>query len=133
MTKLAAGLVFLGLNFYTYYYLATGEIRPERATFEQFPAAIAEWICPRREHMTKDVELNLGVTVYLICTFERSSDGQVVNVYVGYHASQVRKEGGGSNETMIHPPAARLGPAGISSPRRRCSWICRVCPAPRRR
>jgi EpsI family protein len=112
VTKLAAALVFLGLNFYTYYHLATGEVRPERTSLEQFPAALGEWVCAQREHMTEDVERNLGVTDYLICTFERPSQGEAVNVYVGYHASQVRKEGGGSNETMIHPPAHCLPGSG---------------------
>jgi EpsI family protein len=112
VTKLAAGLLFLGLNFYTYYYLATGEHRPEREGFEGFPLAVGEWVCPQRERMTTEIERALGVTDYLICQFRRPSEREVVSVYVGYHASQVRREGGGSNETMIHPPAHCLPGSG---------------------
>jgi len=112
VTKLAAGLLFLGLNFYTYYYLATGEIHPDRTTLELFPNQLGDWVCPAREHMGPDIERNLGVTDYVICLFERPSDRAVVSVYVGYHASQVRKEGGGSNENMIHPPAHCLPGSG---------------------
>jgi EpsI family protein len=112
VTKLAAGLLFLGLNFYTYYYLATGEIHPDRTTLELFPNQLGDWVCPAREHMGPDIERNLGVTDYVICLFERPSDRAIVSVYVGYHASQVRKEGGGSNENMIHPPAHCLPGSG---------------------
>lgn len=112
MTKLAAGLLFVGLNFYTYHYLATGERLPDRASFDGFPRRVGEWVCPQPERMTPDIERNLGVTDYLICLFERPSDRQVVSVYVGYHASQVRREGGGSDENMIHPPAHCLPGSG---------------------
>jgi EpsI family protein len=112
MIKLVAGLAFLGLNFYTYYFLATAEIHPNRTTLAAFPLHLGEWVCPAREHMTEDVERNLGVTDYLICAFVRPGSPDVVSVYVGYHASQVRKEGGGSGENMIHPPAHCLPGSG---------------------
>jgi len=112
VTKLAAGLAFLGLNFYTYYYLATAEVRPDRLSLEHFPLQVGEWVCPEREWMAPETERALGVTDYLICAFQRSNDHQVVSIYLGYHASQVRREGGGSNETMIHPPAHCLPGSG---------------------
>jgi EpsI family protein len=112
VTKLGVGLLFLGLNFYTYYQLATGEIRPERVSLEAFPLELGEWICPRNERIGTEVERNLGVTDYLVCLYERTSDRVIVSVYVGYHASQVRREGGGSDETMIHPPAHCLPGSG---------------------
>lgn len=112
MTKLAAGLLLLGLNFYTYYYLATDEARPERTSLAEFPLALSDWRCKAREPMTPEIERNLGVTDYLVCTFVREATRDVVGVYVGYHASQVRREGGGSNETMIHPPAHCLPGSG---------------------
>jgi EpsI family protein len=62
--------------------------------------------------MGEEAERNLGVTDYLICGYQRPSDREVVSVYVGYHASQVRKEGGGSGENMIHPPAHCLPGSG---------------------
>jgi EpsI family protein len=110
--KLAAGLLFLGLNFYTYYYFATAESRPERVSFDRFPLEVGEWSCRHPERMPPETEENLGVTDYVVCQFERPSRREVVSVYVGYHASQVRKEGGGSNETMIHPPAHCLPGSG---------------------
>jgi hypothetical protein len=62
--------------------------------------------------MTTEVERNLGVTDYVICTYRNVASGDVVGMYVGYHASQVRKEGGGSGENMIHPPAHCLPGSG---------------------
>lgn len=114
MTKLAVGLMFLGLNFYTYYFLATGEVLPERTTLTAFPLTLGAWTCAAREDMGERVEQNLGVTDYLVCGFERSPDRTLVATYVGYHATQVRKEGGGSGENMIHPPAHCLPGSGWS-------------------
>jgi EpsI family protein len=112
MMKLAAALAFLGLNFYTYHYLATLEVHPDRTSLASFPLQLGEWVCPGREYMSEAAEKNLGVTDYLICAFRRPSSGDLVSVYVGYHASQVRKEGGGSGENMIHPPAHCLPGSG---------------------
>jgi EpsI family protein len=112
VTRLLAGLAFLGLNFYTYYYFATAEVHPERTSLASFPLQLGDWVCPQRESMGRDVERNLGVTDYLVCVFQRAADRELVSLYVGYHASQVRKEGGGSEETMIHPPAHCLPGSG---------------------
>ena len=35
-----------------------------------------------------------------------------MNFYVGYHATQIREEGGGSHENAIHPPAHCLPGSG---------------------
>ena len=54
----------------------------------------------------------LGVTDYLICGYERAGTREVVGVYVGYHQTQVRKEGGGLSRERDPPPNAlpsRLG------------------------
>ena len=59
-----------------------------------------------------DVEKNLGVTDYLICDYSREGGEEAVGVYVGYHDTQVRKEGGGSGETVIHPPEHCLPGSG---------------------
>jgi EpsI family protein len=112
MTKLAAGLLLLGLNFYTYYCLATKETRPERVSLNGFPKQIGDWACRAPERMTQDVEENLGVTDYLFCVYQRPASREAVDVYVGFHASQIRKEGGGANENMIHPPAHCLPGSG---------------------
>ncbi len=112
MTKLAAAVLLLGMNFYVYHFLATSEIRPERTSLFGFPTQLGEWRCAAPERMDENTERNLGVTDYLICLFERADPREEVAVYVGYHASQVRKEGGGSNETTIHPPAHCLPGSG---------------------
>lgn len=112
MTKLAAALLLLGLDFYTYYYLATADVAPERTTLAEFPLELEDWRCANREKMSEEIEENLGVTDYLACNYQRASTGAVVGVYIGYHASQVRREGGGSSENIIHPPAHCLPGSG---------------------
>lgn len=109
--KLAVALLFLGLNFYIYHYLATDEVFPPRASFSQFPLELGDWRCRSRERMEARVEATLRVTDYLECTYFRGAASLPVAVYVGYNKSQVRKEGGG-NESMIHPPAHCLPGSG---------------------
>jgi len=110
--KTMAALLFLGLNFYVYNFFASGEVIPERRTFDAFPTSIEDWRCQRREHMDQDTLRNLGVTDYLLCNYVNSDRSSLVNVYVGYHATQVRREGGGSGENSIHPPEHCLPGSG---------------------
>jgi EpsI family protein len=112
MTKLLAAVAFLGLNFYVYHYLATDPVIPERHTFDGFPLELGEWACPGSEEMSPAVVRNLGVTDYLICSYERRRPRQRVGVYIGYHATQVREEGGGAGENSIHPPKHCLPGSG---------------------
>jgi len=112
VTKLAVALAFLALNFYTYQFLATQAVIPERRGFETFPLTLDGWSCAARERMGKEVEANLGVTDYLLCDFVRRDPPAVANVYLGYHERQVREEGGGSGENSIHPPAHCLPGSG---------------------
>jgi len=112
MIKLSVALAFLGLNFYTYHYLATDPIFPDREVFEEFPDQLGSWSCRERQQMDDKTLANLGVTDYLLCTFENSDVGGIVGVYVGYHASQVREEGGGPGGNAIHPPAHCLPGSG---------------------
>jgi EpsI family protein len=112
MAKLVVALLFLAVNFYTYRYFASEEVKPQRISFGTFPLQQGEWKCPKREDMGAEIEANLGVTDYVICTFSRADTGEQIGVYLGYHASQVRKEGGGSQENMIHPPAHCLPGSG---------------------
>ena len=112
MTKLAAALAFLALNFYTYHFLATQAVIPQRRHFDAFPREFGEWSCREPLQMEKDVEANLGVTDYLLCDFTRQDPPARVGVYLGYHERQVREEGGGSGENSIHPPAHCLPGSG---------------------
>jgi EpsI family protein len=112
MTKLAAVAAFLALQVYVYNYFATEEVHPPRRTFAEFPLRLGEWRCPQRDQMTPDILANLGATDYLICDFEKSGTPERVGVYVGYHESQVRKEGGGSAGGQIHPPSHCLPGSG---------------------
>jgi len=112
MTKLCVALAFLGFNFYTYHYLATDPVFSERESFEGFPDQLENWSCPERELMGDATLANLGVTDYLLCSFTNPEFYGFVNVYVGYHASQIREEGGGPGGNPIHPPAHCLPGSG---------------------
>jgi EpsI family protein len=112
MTKLIVALAFLGLNFYIYHYLATDQVKPARMRFEFFPDQLGDWECFDREEIAAKTIDNLGVTDYLLCNFTRVDSPDAVGVYVGYHASQIREEGGGWKENSIHPPAHCLPGSG---------------------
>ncbi len=112
MIKLSVALMFLGFNFYTYHYLATDPIFPERASFYAFPDRLGDWTCADRQVLDDETIGNLGVTDYLLCNFRNAERGAVVNVYLGYHASQIREEGGGAGVNAIHPPAHCLPGSG---------------------
>lgn len=110
--KAFVAFLFLALNFYTYHYFASEEEHPPRQSLFQFPTQLGDWHCAERERMEPAVEKNLGATDYLICTYESPSFSVPVNVYVGYHRSQVNQAGGGGGETRIHPPAHCLPGSG---------------------
>lgn len=112
MTKLLVLAGFLGLQVYIYNYFATDEVRPPRRDFAAFPLELDDWSCAERERMEPEVLANLGVTDYLICEYRRREPHQRVGVYVGYHASQVRQEGGGAGGAQIHPPKHCLPGSG---------------------
>ncbi len=113
MTKLFVALAFLGINFYSYHFLAREAVIPPRESFAAFPLQPGGgWECRKPQGMEPKVQENLGVTDFLLCDFGNRERRQIVNVYVGYHASQVREEGGGANENAIHPPAHCLPGSG---------------------
>lgn len=105
MIKLIVGLLFVGLNFYIYNYLSTDEVIPPRTPFAEMPLELEDWRCTNPEKMDEPTLKNLGATDYLLCTFMPAEAGTPpIGVYVGYHETQVRKEGGGAGENSIHPP-----------------------------
>jgi EpsI family protein len=122
MTKAIVALLFLGLNFYVYQFMATNEVIPTREEFVTFPTTVGDWACPGQREMDPKAAKFLGATDYVICTYYKNeqsagSRGQSprhpgVELYVGYHASQVRKEGGGGNANAIHPPEHCLPGSG---------------------
>ncbi|MCZ6782726.1 MAG: EpsI family protein [Proteobacteria bacterium] len=112
MSKVAVALTFVALNYYVYQFWATEEVIPDRALFAEFPLQLGDWTCTERQTMKRNQLKILGATDYLLCNFGRESDSSLINVYVGYHSSQVRKEGGGGNETVIHPPEHCLPGSG---------------------
>jgi EpsI family protein len=112
MIKFAVAMAFLAVNFYTYHYLATEPVIPPRKTLDEFPLELGEWACPEREYMNEKMERNLGASDYLICRYRKRNSHESVSVYVGYHETQIRREGGGSGETSIHPPAHCLPGSG---------------------
>jgi EpsI family protein len=111
MTKLLVASAFLAANVYTYHFLATEEEYPPRALFATFPLEIDEWSCGEREEIEPAIVRKLDVTDYLVCSYQRAEPRDFVSVYVGYHESQVRKEGGASS-TAIHPPRHCLPGSG---------------------
>lgn len=111
MSKLAVALAFLALNYYVYHYFARAAVIPPRQDFTAFPLQLGDWSCPARETMDAAVLQNLGATDYWICDYHRPDYG-VVSLYLGYHATQIREEGGGDKENSIHPPAHCLPGSG---------------------
>ena len=111
MTKLAVAIAFLALNYYTYHYLARQAVVPSRVSFQSFPMELGEWRCDAKQEIPPDVLGNLGATDYVICDYHRPGYG-LVSLYVGYHATQIREEGGGAGENSIHPPAHCLPGSG---------------------
>jgi len=110
--KTLVAIAFIGFNFYSYNYLASNPVYPERTSFDEFPLTHGAWSCAQREQLDEEILNNLGVTDYLICRFRKPGDPAIVDVYVGYHASQVREGGGGAGENSIHPPAHCLPGSG---------------------
>ncbi len=112
MIKLLVAVAFLSVNLYTYHWLARDVFIPERESFESFPLEYGEWSCAGREHIDEETLRNLGATDYLICRFLKRKELDAVHFYVGYHATQIREEGGGAGENSIHPPAHCLPGSG---------------------
>ena len=103
--KIAATLLFLGLQFYLYHYFASEAVIPPRESFESFPLEVSDWQCENKQILDDKIIANLGVTDYLICDYISANAGvPPVQVYVGYHERQVREEGGGGGDFAIHPP-----------------------------
>jgi len=112
MTKWVAGILVLALNFYVYHFFAADEVRPDRRSFEEFPRVLGDWTCDEPQVIGKDILVELGVSDYLACNYHQVGDEGLATLYVGYHASQVRKEGGGGGENSIHPPRHCLPGSG---------------------
>lgn len=112
MLKSLVALGFIALNSYVYYAFATEQVVPTREAFDTLPLELDGWQCKEREHMEPKVLAELGASDYFICTYENEELDTAVNFYVGYHESQVRKEGGGGGENAIHAPAHCLPGSG---------------------
>jgi EpsI family protein len=112
MLKSLVVLGFLAVNFYVYHGFARVQVMPPRTEFATFPLQLGAWSCPRRDVMDKGTLANLGASDYLICDFSRAEPAGFVGVYLGYHETQIREEGGGSGENSIHPPKHCLPGSG---------------------
>jgi len=112
MLKSLAALGFLAVNFYIYYGFARVQVFPPREEFATFPLQLGAWSCPQRGSMDAATLKNLGASDYLICDFQRADPAGFVGVYLGYHETQIREEGGGSGENSIHPPKHCLPGSG---------------------
>lgn len=114
MTKLAVATLFLALNAYIYHFFASEEVIPPRRSFDEFPLELGDWRCTQPQEIPEGVERNLGVADYIVCDFARRNGNGMVGVYLGYHASQIRKSGGESRGVAIHPPKHCLPGSGWS-------------------
>jgi len=112
MLKSLVVLGFLSINFYVYHWFARVQLFPPREEFASFPLQLGAWSCPQRDVMDKSTLANLGASDYLICDYRRAEPTGFVGVYVGYHETQIREEGGGSGENSIHPPKHCLPGSG---------------------
>lgn len=111
MIKPLIVLAFLGTNLYVYQWFARAQVIPPRLSFATFPLELDDWRCAQRESMDQKTLENLGASDYLICEYQRA-DATAIGVYVGYHETQVREEGGGAGENSIHPPKHCLPGSG---------------------
>ena len=112
MSKALAALAFLALNFYIYQFFATAEVIPTHLSFANWPLQIEGWSCPEKGKMDDKTLANLGASDYLICDYRRADPPAVVDLYVGWHETQIREEGGGAYENSIHPPKHCLPGSG---------------------
>jgi EpsI family protein len=112
MSKLVVAIAFLALNAYIYNFIARSAVIPPREEFREFPLEIDDWRCARNEPLDPNVIKNLGATDTMFCNYMRADRSSEVNLYIGYHATQIREEGGGSGENSIHPPAHCLPGSG---------------------
>lgn len=114
MIRIAVAALFLALNAYVYHFFARAEVHPPRESFESFPLQLDGWICDGREEIDPDVADVLGASDVFLCGFRRvgRESAALVNVYVGYHETQIRKSGGGLSRSAIHLPKHCLPGAG---------------------
>ena len=112
MIKLLAAVLILGANIYVYHFMAREAVLPPREDFSSFPMTLGSWDCLGSQSIDEETLENLGATDYMVCEFRSTSSTVPVVVYVGYHATQVREEGGGAGENSIHPPAHCLPGSG---------------------
>jgi len=113
--RTAVAFAFIALNYFVYAHLGTREVIPPRESFAAMSLDLGGWSCPAPLTMEQEVHDVLGVTDYLFCDFRNRDDGRAVNVYVGYHESQVRRyDESGDKVTAIHPPEHCLPGGGWS-------------------
>ncbi len=115
MTKIAflIAVSMLGLNTYVFYFMGSSEQLPPRDSFDSFPLVVGEWECASRERMEDKIEKRLGVSDYMICSYENEqAAAKWVGIYLGYHERQVREGAKSSAESSIHPPRHCLPGAG---------------------
>jgi len=112
MIKGVVALVFLAANLYVYHWFAATQVIPERIPFSAFPRSFDAWRCEQPFEMDEKTLQNLGASDYFACLFTREDAVAGVDLYVGYHETQIREEGGGAGENSIHPPKHCLPGSG---------------------
>ena len=126
LLAVAAAIVFLGANFALFRFVGEAEAYPQRRPLAEFPTQVGEWSCRSRIFMDEGTLRISDVDDYHLCNYERrrsaepdAQSGQtapveVVNLYLGYHARQMRAGGTGRGdaEGAIHPPKHCLPGSG---------------------
>lgn len=126
--KSVVALALVALHYWVYTDLGSREVVPPRVPFVALPDEVrghaaaaptpgrhSRWFCPERETMAPEVESVLGATDYVFCDWVSPERHAVVNLYVGYHETQVRRYDGRADEVRtIHPPEHCLPGSGWS-------------------
>ncbi len=79
--KLAAALLFIGLNFYTFHHLATEDVVPPRTSFEAFPDRVDTWECVERISMDDaKTSGDLGNRIWAASEMYRATSDHYVDI-----------------------------------------------------
>lgn len=111
MIKLIVALFFLGLNGYVYWYMGNEEVIPARTSFDEFPDALGQWQCGKRDVLDQEILDNLKLTDYISCNYVDEQAHTGVHLYVSYHERQTRDRNTGE-VAAIHPPEHCLPGSG---------------------
>ncbi len=115
MIRLVAAVMFLALNAYVYHFFARTELQPAARELRQLSAWSSRAGCATSARRSPRTSATSSVPATSSCATSgafRDKPGASVNVYVGYHETQIRKSGGGLSRSAIHLPKHCLPGSG---------------------